>query len=135
MAAPQDDNRLQFLEEFRKKCAKGLYLTRKFQSLAGLNKWVETEYSDRNTDFLGVRRSTTLCCSNNETDKEVYRSMGRNVVVLFKDQFKLPAEINKKFQPVLEGTPPEVIDAQLRKSEHDVLEIVNQARDKVCIFF
>ncbi|XP_020256955.1 uncharacterized protein LOC109833625 isoform X1 [Asparagus officinalis] len=121
---------IRFRKEFREKCAKGLYLTRKFQSLASLNKWVETEYSDRNTDFLGVRISIASCCSNNEIDKEVYRSMGRNVVVLFKDQFKLPAEINKKFQPVLEGTPPEVIDAQLRKSEHDVLEIVNQARDK-----
>ncbi|XP_020256957.1 uncharacterized protein LOC109833625 isoform X2 [Asparagus officinalis] len=125
---------IRFRKEFREKCAKGLYLTRKFQSLASLNKWVETEYSDRNTDFLGVRISIASCCSNNEIDKEVYRSMGRNVVVLFKDQFKLPAEINKKFQPVLEGTPPEVIDAQLRKSEHDVLEIVNQARDKIDCF-
>ncbi|ONK75121.1 uncharacterized protein A4U43_C03F13580 [Asparagus officinalis] len=130
MAAPQDDIRLQFIEEFREKCAKGLYLTRKFQSLAGLNKWVERQYSDRNTDFLDLIESITSCCSNSEIDKEVYGSTGGNVSVLFRDQFKIPAEIRKKFQPVLEGTPPEVIDAQLRKFEHDALEIVNQARDK-----
>ncbi|ONK75127.1 uncharacterized protein A4U43_C03F13650 [Asparagus officinalis] len=128
MAAPQDDQ--QFLEEFKKKCAEGIYLTRKFQSLCNLNEWVDTEYSDRNTEFLDLKVSTTMCGSNSEIDKEVYRSIGRNVAVLFKDRFKILVEINKKFQPALEGTPPEVIDAQLRKFEHDALEIVNQARDK-----